>query len=89
MSMWVAYVMQSEVDLGFYIGMTSDLERRLREHNAGSNHSTRPRRPFRVVYVEQCDSRSRAREREKYLKSGIGREFIKRVVGGSVVQGKE
>ena len=81
-------MIQSEVDHGFYVGMTSDLERRVKEHDAGTNRSTRARRPFKIVYVEQCGSRGEAREREKYLKSGIGRDFVKRLVAGSVVKGR-
>jgi putative endonuclease len=79
---WFTYVMRSSKDHGFYVGLTSNLERRLREHNAGYNRSTRSRRPFEIVYVEQSDSRLEARKREKFLKSGIGREFLKTVVNG-------
>jgi putative endonuclease len=79
---WFTYVMRSGKDLGFYVGLTSNLERRLKEHNAGYNRSTRSRRPFEIVYVEHCDSRLEARKREKFLKSGVGREFLKRVVSG-------
>ena len=74
---WFVYVLRSTKDKGFYVGMTSNLERRVREHNAGQNRSTRSRAPFAVIYVERCGSRTRARAREKYLKSGVGREFLK------------
>jgi putative endonuclease len=74
--MWFAYVMQSLKDRGFYIGMSSSVERRLKEHNAGYTRSTRSRRPFELIYVERCDSRLEARKREKFLKSGAGREFL-------------
>jgi putative endonuclease len=77
--MWFAYVLRSMKDNGFYVGMSSDVERRLKEHNAGYNRSTRPRIPFELIYVERCGSRLDARKREKFLKSGAGREFI--VVG--------
>jgi putative endonuclease len=81
--MWLAYALQSDVDHGFYIGMTSDLEQRLKDHNAGRNRSTKARRPFKLVYVEQCGTRIEARKRERYLKGGSGREFLKRHVLGS------
>ena len=74
--MWVAYVMRSLKDGGFYVGMSSSVERRLKEHNSGYTRSTRSRRPFELVYVERCDSRLEARKREKFLKSGAGREFL-------------
>jgi putative endonuclease len=76
---WFAYVLRSKIDGGFYIGMTSRLEARIREHNSGANRSTKARAPFVLAYVERFDSRSSARTREKYLKSGIGREFLKGV----------
>jgi len=78
--MWFAYALRSNVDGGLYVGMTSRLEERIKEHNAGSNRSTRPRLPLELVYAERFDSRSEARNREKYLKSGVGREFLKKVV---------
>ena len=78
--MWFAYALRSEVvDGGFYVGMTSRLQQRIKEHNAGRNRSTRPRLPFELVYVEHFDSRTAARSREKYLKSGVGRELLKKV----------
>ncbi len=75
--MWFAYALQSCRDGGLYIGMTSDIERRIKEHNGGYNQSTRSRVPFTLIYSEQCASRGEAREREKYLKSGQGRNFLK------------
>jgi putative endonuclease len=75
--MWFAYALRSERDGGLYIGMTCDVERRLKEHNSGYNRSTKSRAPLRLIYSEQCASRIEAREREKYLKSGKGREFLK------------
>ncbi len=74
--MWFAYVMRSLRDGGFYIGMSSDLERRVGEHNAGYSQATRSRGPFELFYVERCETRVEARVREKFLKSGIGREFL-------------
>jgi len=75
--MWFAYALQSQADGWLYIGMTSDLKRRLEEHNRGYNRSTRSRRPFELFYVEECTSRKEAREQEKFLKSGKGREFLR------------
>ena len=75
--MWFAYALRSGSDGGFYVGMTSDIERRVKEHNSGSNRSTRSRVPFTLFYSEQCASPREAREREKYLKSGQGRDFLK------------
>ena len=77
LSMWFAYALRNDQDGWLYIGMTSDLERRLWEHNKGYNRSTKYRVPLRLIYSERCASRSEARELEKYLKSGKGREFLR------------
>jgi putative endonuclease len=71
------YALQSERDKGIYIGMAADVERRVKEHNAGYNRSMRSRRPFRLFYGEECGSHAEAREREKFLKSGQGRDFLR------------
>jgi putative endonuclease len=76
------YALQSERDKGLYIGMAADVAKRLKEHNAGYNRSTRSRRPFRMIYTEECSSRIKAREREKFLKSGIGRDFLRSRIAG-------
>jgi putative endonuclease len=76
--MWFAYALRSDKDRGLYVGMTSNVERRVTEHNRGYNRSTKSRGPFSLIYFEECGSRSEAREREKYLKSGIGRDFLKK-----------
>ena len=85
--MWFAYALRSGADGGFYIGMSSNFERQVKEHNAGYGRSTQSRVPFEVVYVERCDSRLEARKREKFLKSRIGREFLKTVVDGRSGEG--
>jgi putative endonuclease len=75
--MWFAYALRSKRDGWLYIGMSSDVSRRLEEHNRGYNRSTKARVPFELFYVEECGSRMQAREREKFLKSGKGREFLR------------
>ena len=75
--MYVVYVLQSETYKRMYVGMTNDLERRIKEHNNGKTKSTRYYKPWKVLFIESFSTRLEAREREKYLKSGIGREYIK------------
>ena len=58
--------------------MTSNLERKLREHRLGKTKSTKNRTIKSVQILEECKDRLTARNREKYWKSGIGREKIKR-----------
>jgi putative endonuclease len=76
--MWFAYALRSEKDGRLYVGMASDLKVRIEQHNRGYNRSTKARVPFELFYVEECGSREEARRREKFLKSGTGREFLKR-----------
>ena len=64
--MWFAYALRSLSDGWFYVGMTSRLETRVKEHNAGYNRSTRSRVPFDLVYAEPSDTRLAARARERY-----------------------
>ena len=75
--MFFVYVIKSTVNNRLYKGLTTDLEKRIKEHNSGKTKSTSPYKPWVLVYFEKFDSRDEARKREKYLKSGIGREFLK------------
>ena len=74
--MFHVYVLQSEVDEGLYIGFTSDLKRRLAEHQEGKSFSTSYRRPCRLIYYEAYLEETDAMGRERYLKSGGGRRFL-------------
>ena len=62
-----------------YVGQTSNIEDRLKRHNKGYEKTTRAYKPFRLIYTENCETRTIAREREKYFKSGVGKEFLKKV----------
>lgn len=66
---WYVYIVQCN-DNSLYTGITTDLERRVHEHNHGPNSAryTRPRRPVQLVYAEQADCRSSASKREHALK---------------------
>lgn len=71
------YVLYSQKDYGLYTGYTTNLRRRIAEHNEGKSVATRPRRPLKMVYYEASLSWRDARAREKYLKSGIGKRYLK------------
>jgi putative endonuclease len=64
--MYFVYIIQNEADQ-IYVGYTSDLERRLGQHNRGENASTRGRH-WRYIYYEAFLSESDARQRERKLK---------------------
>ncbi len=57
--------------------MTNKVDRRLIEHNNSENRSTKAYKPFVLIYTEVFPTRIEAREKEKYLKSGIGKEYLK------------
>ncbi len=59
--------------------MTSDIDRRILEHNDGLVKSTKNRRPLELIYSEKFEAKSEAMKREKFFKSGRGREFLKSI----------
>ena len=75
--MVIVYVIRSYKDGRFYVGMTKDLGRRIQEHESGKTKSTKGFRPWKLIFTENFPSFSEARKREKYLKSGSGKEYIK------------
>ncbi len=78
MKFYYTYVLRSTIDNELYIGFTSDLEKRLSEHNLGKVISTQNRLPFKLIYYEACLDSSKAVLREKQLKTGYGRAYLKR-----------
>jgi putative endonuclease len=61
-----------------YVGITADLQRRLKDHNSGKSPHTSKYRPWHVVVALRFEDDQRARAFEKYLKSGSGRAFTNR-----------
>jgi putative endonuclease len=74
---YYVYVLISEIDNLFYTGYTKDLRKRLSEHDSGKVNSTRHRRPLKLIYFEGCLNQQDATRREKYLKSGNGKIYLK------------
>ena len=71
------YVLKSYKDGRWYTGLTQDLRKRFKEHNSGKVFSTKDRRPFKLIYYEACLNEVDASNREKYLKSGMGKRYLK------------
>ncbi|WP_324720359.1 GIY-YIG nuclease family protein [Salinimicrobium sp. HB62] len=75
--MFYVYALSSLNKNYIYVGLTSNLERRIDQHNSGKEKTTRGYLPFELIFSEICSSRSEARLREKYWKSGTGKEKLK------------
>ena len=74
--MHYVYVIRSMRDDGFYIGYTSNLRTRLRQHSEGNSFATSYRGPWKLIYYEAYRDQADALGRERYLKSGAGRRFL-------------
>jgi putative endonuclease len=75
--MFYTYVLKSKKDDKLYVGWTIDLKHRLKFHHEGKVEATKHRIPLELVYYEACLNEDKAIKREKYLKSGFGRKFLK------------
>jgi len=78
--MYIVYALRSDKDGRIYVGFTENIGRRLKEHNSRNVFSTKGFCPWRVLHTETVNNRKDARLREKYLKSGVGKEFLKSIV---------
>ncbi len=56
--------------------MTTNLDRRVHQHNSGFNKSTKPYKPFILIFTEEYETSIQARTREKQLKTGVGKDFL-------------
>ena len=77
--MYTTYAIRSTTRKYVYIGMSNDLSRRLNQHNRGYNRTTKPYKPFKLIYSKEFETRPDAREHEKYLKRAKGRDFLKSI----------
>ncbi len=87
--MFFVYLRKCQTSGTFYTGQTDNLERRLLEHNNTSKGKkyTSKKGPWKLIYSEEYDTRAKAMQREKFLKSGQGREFLKKVIEQSAAGG--
>ncbi|UCG46483.1 MAG: GIY-YIG nuclease family protein [Phycisphaerales bacterium] len=84
LAMHYVYVLLSLADGKFYIGFTGDLKRRLAEHQAGKNVSTKCRLPLRLVYYEAHLSKADAMRRERYFKTSKGKGTLRQMLRDSL-----
>jgi len=73
------YILLSDKIKRTYVGSTTDIGRRLKEHNDGKNFFTKRYTPWKLFYKEEYSDLGEARKREKYLKTCAGRKFIKKL----------
>jgi putative endonuclease len=73
---YFVYVLRSGKDGKRYVGITNNIERRLKQHNNSCVQSTKCRLPLKLEYKEEHPDRLSARNRERYFKSAAGRRFL-------------
>ena len=78
--MWTVYALKSQQRNYIYVGLTNNLNRRVREHNLGYNKTTKPYLPFSLFYSKSFDTRPLARLYEKKLKSSSGKRFLRKIL---------
>ena len=77
MKFYYTYVLKSVKDNKLYIGWTDDIKKRFTDHNDGKCEATKKRIPLKIVYFEACLVKKKAIDREKILKTGFGRKYLK------------
>ena len=87
--MFYVYIIQSKSTAKTYVGQTVNLEKRLQQHNDPVNnfskYTKQNKGPWTLLYKEEVQTRLDALKREKFLKSGKGRQFINNLLPGSSV----
>jgi putative endonuclease len=78
MQYFYVYVLLSGADNLFYTGYTKNLISRMKEHQSGNVKSTAHRLPLQLIYWEGCLNQQDATRREKYLKSGSGKIYLRK-----------
>lgn len=77
--MYFVYAVSSLIKNYIYVGISDNPKRRIEHHNKGYNKTTKPYKPFRTLLIEKYPNREEARKRERGLKSGFGKEYLKNI----------
>ncbi len=75
--MYYAYVLNSKSDRKLYTGYTNNLKQRFQKHQSGKVVSTKHRKELELIYFEGSLNETDAKKRERYLKSGLGKRYLK------------
>jgi putative endonuclease len=78
--MFKVYILESQITLRYYIGHCADLEVRLQRHNKGLVRSTKPFRPWVVIYTEDFKTKNEAYKRELEIKSYKGGNAFRKLI---------
>jgi putative endonuclease len=77
---YYVYILYSQFINRYYIGYSHHPEERLNEHNLGATNSTRRGRPWKIVYMEECENKSTAIRRELEIKKMKSRKYIETLI---------
>ena len=80
LDMHFVYVLKSTTDGRTYVGVSNNVDRRLKEHNRGIVDATKNRLPFQLISFFAFENKGKAKDFERYLKSGSGRAFLSKRV---------
>lgn len=78
--MYYLYILVNLKGSKTYVGITDDIDRRIKDHNEGKSKFTSTFGPWKLMYSEEIESYNKARKRERYFKSGAGRKKIKQII---------
>ncbi len=76
--MYYVYILKSDKDCSMYVGVTTDLIKRIKEHNSKGMKFTDSRRPYRIVWYAVFSDKIKAYKFERYLKTGSGIAFSRK-----------
>ena len=76
---FIVYILYSATAKKHYTGFTSNLEQRLLSHNKLGRDWTLKYRPWQLIFTKEFETKKEAMDYEKWLKTGVGRDFIKKI----------
>ena len=79
-SIFYVYLIKSTFKNWTYVGFSENIWRRIKQHNSGQTKSTKPYKPFNVLFVQEVHIRTEARSLEKYLKVRFNKESLLQVI---------
>ncbi len=88
MEKFFLYILPSEKNGKYYIGVTKKMTTRLAQHNRGMGKSTRSSRPWKLVYSVECNSLSEATKRKIYIKNQKSRAYIEVLIKVKIILDK-